>query len=238
MFGWITLLRERFFFVLCIATGLICSGLAGCAQSDPASPLPRFGPAGDALRLALRPKDSLQDPSRLLPGYSYLHIGVGGRETLMVRGARPATAPEAAGDDYWYSAQAEMLQLRQGRIWRVLGMTTEWRHQSAMPPAWSQLPPTGEPVAWQRHAHRMPGYRWHETDHIQTRRLPQAPSPALATRWPQAQWFEDEVQSLDGEGRRWAFKQHFALLHDQVTYSEQCIARDLCLQLTALPNKP
>ena len=186
----------------------------------------------------MRPKDSLQEPARLLPGYNYLHIGVDGRETLMVRGTHSATSTEAAPDEYWYSAQSEMLQLRQGRIWRVLGMTTEWRQQVAKPPAWRELPATGAPVVWQRQTHRMPGYRWHEVDHVQTRRLAQAPSTALAKRWPQAQWFEDQVQSIDGEGRPWAFKQHFALLQDQVAYSEQCIARDLCLQLTPLTKQP
>lgn len=222
---WFTLLRGRFFFVLVPAVCTVL--LTACAHSNIS--LPKFGPAGDAMRYVLGPSPS----PRLLPGYEYLQVSVHGRQTLLVRA--PSVAATAS-DEYWYSAQSEMLQLRHGRLWRVLGMTTEWRDQVSSPPTWQQLATAGDSVAWRRQVNRMPGYRWQEIDHIQSRPMRQAPNTTLATQWPTAQWFEEDVHSLDGDGRRWVFKQRFAVHEGHVVFSEQCIAPDLCLQLTRLKN--
>ena len=182
------------------------------------------------------------DSARLLPGFEYLRVQVRGRQSLMVLGQR-VVGPEgekgrpALQDEYWYSPQSELMQLRDGRVWRVMGMTTEWRSQAAQAPAWHEVPASGDAVAWVRQVDRMPGYRWAERDAVRTRRVPApagAEAAAVGQRWPQAQWFEDAVDSRDGAGRPWAFVQRFALWQDQVVYSEQCIAPDLCVALMRL----
>ena len=201
--------------------------LAGCAPL--ADTVGGFGPMGQALRYALKPAVA-PDVAALPPGFAYLQVRVYGRQSVL------ASVPGQGDDELWYSPQSELLHLRQGRLWRVLGMTTEWRGQQAQPPAWADVPASGEPVPWVRQVDRMPGYRWAERDEVLTRRLPAPPAKlddVLAT-WPQAQWFEDSVQSRDAAGRPWAFGQRFALWQGQVVYSEQCIAPDLCLALTRL----
>lgn len=204
--------------------------LAGCAPlGDGAS---SFGPVGDAVRYATKPA-AAPNVGKLPAGFGYLQVRVDGRQSLL------ASVPGQSEDEFWYSPQSELVQLRQGRLWRVLGMTTEWRSQQAQPPAWADVPASGEAVAWVRQVDRMPGYRWAERDEVRTRRLlvPPAKVADVLAAWPQAQWFEDSVQSRDGAGRPWAFVQRFALWQGRVVYSEQCIAPDLCLALTRLQTR-
>lgn len=233
-----TLLRGRFVFLGLVWLGLL-SLLNGCAPlADAVSSL---GPAGEALSYAVKPA-AAPNSARLPAGFEYLQVGVGSRQALMVLGQRRAAnaagAPRQSEDEFWYSAQSELLHLRDGRLWRVLGMTTEWRGQHSQPPAWSDVPDNGEALVWSRQVDRMPGYRWAEVEQVSTRRLLAAPADKAARAavqgWPQAQWFEDDVQATDAGGRLWPHTQRFALWLGQVVYSEQCIARDLCLALTRL----
>lgn len=222
--------------------GLVLGLLSGCAATS--SVLDSLGPVGRAMAHVARPALTA-DSARLLPGFEYLRVQVRGRQSLMVLGQR-VVGPEGTGgpegrpvasDEYWYSPQSELMQLRDGRLWRVMGMTTEWRRQEAQAPAWHDVPASGDAVAWVRQVDRMPGYRWAERDEVRTRRV-QPPTDveaaAVGQRWPQAQWFEDAVHSRDGVGRPWAFVQRFALWQGQVVYSEQCIAPDLCVALMRL----
>ena len=220
-----------------LVAGLCLALLQGCGSSSPV--LEHLGPVGRALGHVTRSAPQV-DSARLLPGFEYMRVQVQGRQSLLVLGQRvagPSDSP-AAQDEFWYSPQSELMHLRDGRLWRVMGMTTEWRRQQAQPPAWHEVPASGEAVAWVRRVDRMPGYRWAERDEVKTRRLPGAAPVAAAAevgrRWPQAQWLEDAVQSRDAAGRPWAFVQRFALWQGQVVYSEQCIAPDLCLALTRL----
>lgn len=222
--------------------GLLVLGLAWLAGCTPlAEAVGGLGPAGEALRYALKPA-AAPDGARLPPGFEYMQVGVGSRQALMVLGQRRAAGaadgPAQGVEEFWYSAQSELLHLRDGRLWRVLGMTTEWRKQYRQPPAWEDLPTNGEALTWARRVDRMPGYRWADQEQISTRRLLSVPADqagrAAVQGWPQAQWFEDDVQATDAEGRPWRHTQRFALWQGQVVYSEQCIARDLCLTLTRL----
>ena len=164
-----------------------------------------------------------------------MQVRVDGRESVLALGRRvPVQTADDAGqahDEYWYSPQSELLQLRDGRLWRVVGMTTEWRRQLARPPAWTELAPDGQPVLWTREVDRMPSYRWAEKDRIRTRRMPGAPPGVPAAEGAPLQWFEDEVLTRDATGREWSFVQHFGVLQGRVVYSRQCVARDLCLVL-------
>lgn len=203
-----------------------------CACAPLANKAGILGPMGDALVLAIAPSVK-PDPSRLPKGFEYMQVTVGQRHTLMALGERRGAGAEQA-DEFWYSPQSELVHLRNGRLWRVVGMTTEWREQQAHPPAWSDLPMSGEPVLWHRRVDRMPGYRWQDLDRVQTRRLTEPPNDALAKAVNPAQWFEESVQATDAQGRSWHYTQRFALRDGAVFYSEQCIARDLCVSLTKL----
>ncbi len=187
---------------------------------------------GDALGFAIRPA-ALPDAARLPAGFEFMQVSVGGRQTLLALGAR-RDGGAGSTDEFWYSPQSELVHLRNGRVWRVLGMTAEWRDQHASPPAWTDVPHSGEAVVWQRRVDRMPGYRWNETEQVQTRRLNTPVPEVVAKAWPQALWFEDVVQGKDALGQPWQYTQRFALLQGRVLYSEQCIARDLCIALTKL----
>lgn len=222
-----TFLWSRFVFL-----GVVLWLLASCA----AQPSSWLGPAGDAVVYAVRP---LPAPliAPLPKGVEALQVAVGGRQTLMVLGQRRPAPGDAIQDEFWYSAQAELLHLQDGRLWRAVGMTTEWREQRSHAPAWADVPADGQAVVWRRKVNRMPGYRWEEEDRVSTRRLLQAPADK-ATQWPQAQWFVDEVLTHNAAGGRWQHAQRFAVLQGQVVYSEQCIAPDLCLMLTRIaPQK-
>lgn len=157
--------------------------LAGCAPL--ADAVGNLGPMGQALRYAVKPAVA-PDVTGLPTGFAYVQVRVDGRQSVL------ASVPGQGDDGLWYSPQSELVHLRNGRLWRVLGMTTEWRGQQAQPPAWADVPANGEAVAWARQVNRMPGYRWAERDEVRTRRLPAPPAsvaPVLAT-WPQAQWYE------------------------------------------------
>lgn len=217
--------------------GLLLSACAPLAEVAS-----HFGPVGELARLGAQ-SSAQADPSRFPAGFEYMQVRLEGRRSLMVLGQRAAApAPEQGEDEHWYSPQSELLQLRDGRVWRALGMTTEWRGQYTPAPAWRDVPATGQAMAWQRRVDRMPGYRWADVDQVATRRLPAAPlTPSLAgaaKQWPGAEWFEDTVQSHDDQGRNWAYVQRFALQQGKVVYSEQCIAPNLCLTLVRVGPRP
>lgn len=240
---YITLLRERLFLSLVLVLGALT--IPGCASWS--SAVSGLGPVGDALRFAGQTASRAAsgnglDTTRLpteLAQYEYMQLAVSGWYSLMALGRRDRTAvPQYGEDEYWYSPLGEMLHSRDGRLWRVLGMTTEWRGQQAQAPAWSDVPAAGQELSWVRKVDRMPGYRWAEVDRIRTRRLLTPPSVAAHRTWPQAQWFEDEVQAFDAVGLPWQYTQRFAVWQGRVMYSEQCIARDLCLSMTRVGRLP
>lgn len=209
--------------------------LAGCAA--PLAALDGMGPMGQTLRYAVTPASHTLR-ARLAPGHEYMQVRVDGRESVLALGRRVAVqagdAAAQAEDEYWYSPQSELIQLRDGRLWRVVGMTSEWRRQQARPPAWAEVPEGGEAVLWTRQVDRMPGYRWSEQDRVRTRRMQAAPSAVPAAQGAHLQWFEEQVQTRDGAGREWVFVQYFGLSQGRVVYSQQCVDRDLCLVLVRM----
>lgn len=183
-------------------------------------------PAWDTLQTTL---DWTQAPPPVQAGIHYLSVKVNGNQAYMALGYREP--PE----DTWYSAQKEMLVLRDGRIHRVMGMTHEWRHHTSQPPTWPSV--QAQPVRWQRTRDVMPGYRTAVRDHIETRVIP---APRANPAWPAGvQWFEDQVTSSHPDGRPWVYTQRFAWhpAHG-VLYSAQCIAPEVCLQLAPVQPVP
>ena len=82
----------------------------------------------------------------------------------------------------------------------------------------------------------MPHYRFGVRDEVLTRAV-----AAPTSGWhPQAQpqphwrWYEDEVRTTDATGQPWVFNQRFAVVQGRVVYSEQCVEKDLCLQMRPL----
>ncbi len=169
------------------------------------------------------------------PGFEYLSISVDGRASVMALGERTvqSTGNSRQVHERWYTGQGEMLLVVDGRIQQAIGFTHEWRGQTSTPPTWASLLQSSREVSWRRSLDMMPGYRYNLTDNITSykttppKRLPEGVSP-------QAQWVADLVASKGDDGLAWWYLQKFAMLDDRVVYSEQCIAKALCLALRPL----
>jgi hypothetical protein len=183
------------------------------------------------------------DPVPASTQYEYLQVEFKSAKILLALGQRTRDANNLVVE-HWYSGQSELLEIRNGRIWRLSGAMTEWRGQVAAPPAWSALA-HGEQLSWQRQLDIMPGYRYGQTDHIVSHRLQSPPTSAKRALGAQAQaqavsWFSDTVTSRDEAGRPWIFEQVFAIETNTAnpdgrwTYSEQCVSPQLCMKLRYL----
>jgi hypothetical protein len=167
-------------------------------------------------------------------GYEYLLIEIDGRKTAMALGHRQelVEAGELKVHEHWYSGQREMIHMVNGRIHTALGLTVEWRRQRSSPPNWGALSDSKATTIWHRELDIMPGYRYGQTDRIETQvgtAPPGAPAQAGGT-----QWFSDHVRSplaLDGN---WVYKQHFAVVQGRVVYSEQCLSPSVCFKFKHL----
>ena len=167
-------------------------------------------------------------------GYEYLLIEIDGRKTAMALGHRQEVveAGEVKVLEHWYSGQREMIHMVNGRIHTALGLTVEWRRQQSSPPNWASLSAAKAPVVWQRDIDVMPGYRFGQTDRIETQVGP-APLGAPAQAGG-AQWFSDQVRSPQPLGGDWVYKQHFAVVQGRVVYSEQCLSPNVCFKFKHL----
>ena len=131
--------------------------------------------------------------------------------------------------EYWYSGQKEMIELVEGRIVSVMGMTTEWRQTNSKAPSWDSLSSYSMPTAWVRNRDLMPGYRYGFKDEVMTKIVE---APPKNKEFPiGAVWFQDNINSKGMDGSEWAYQQLFAWVNGKTLYSEQCIAQDLCLTL-------
>ncbi len=168
------------------------------------------------------------------PGFEYLQLQIDGRNVGMALGRRNSDGENL--NEYWYSGQREMLHLRNGRIHQVLGMTHEVREQLQQAPDWELLMQLKEPYSWYRTLDIQPGYRYGVNEYVITKKI--SPSPTQLVKAPKADvWFEESVKSRYDDGRTWSYKQVFALVNQQVVYSEQCLAPHLCFSLHPLGVK-
>ena len=169
------------------------------------------------------------------PGMEYLWVSVDGRASVMALGERTVQSSGNSRQvhERWYTGQGEMLLVVDGRIQQAIGFTHEWRGQTSTPPTWASVLQSSREVSWRRSLDVMPGYRYNLIDNITSykttppKRLPEGVSP-------QAQWVTELVASKGDDGLAWWYLQKFAVLDDRVVYSEQCIAKALCLALRPL----
>ena len=167
-------------------------------------------------------------------GYEYLLIEIDGRKTAMALGARQDVieSGQVRVHEHWYSGQREMIHMVNGRIYTALGLTVEWRRQQSSLPIWASLAASQVPVTWQREIDVMPGYRFGQTDRIETQ-VGSAPFGAPAQAGG-TQWFVDHVRSPQPLGGDWVYKQHFAVHQGRVVYSEQCLSPNVCFKFKHL----
>jgi hypothetical protein len=229
-----TLLRERLIFC-----AFFCFFLVGCQGTSINGAITKsLGPSGEALGFLLRGSADPVPPSKQ---FEYLQVELNSAKFLMALGRRTIDANNVVVE-HWYSGQSELLEIRNGRIWRLSGATTEWRGQVAAPPNWSTLANAGQ-VKWQRQLDIMPDYRYGQTDHIVSHRLSTPPATApktLSTQPQQLSWFSDTITSRDEAGQPWTFEQVFAIdsgsghPNGRWIYSEQCVSPVMCVKLRYL----
>jgi Group 4 capsule polysaccharide lipoprotein gfcB, YjbF len=201
--------------------GLVCC-LSGCQGVNPTM---------DMMGTFLPGKDPALMVTR---GFEYLLLEIDGRKTAMALGSREQVvdAGRVKVHERWYSGHREMIHMVDGRIHTALGLTVEWRGQRSAPPHWAALAGSVQPESWQRVLDLMPGYRFGQTDLIQTQAstVPRgAPSLPAGT-----QWFSDTVRSPQPLGGDWVYTQYFALQQGTVVYSEQCLSPEVCFKFKHL----
>lgn len=163
--------------------------------------------------------------------FEYLQVEFDGRKAYMALGSREVVGVDVR--EYWYSGQREMLQLLNGRIEQVYGMTREVRQVSLSRPTWAHVLEQTQPLLWERHLDLMPGYRYGVSELLTTTkttrpiRVPEDVAPSVV-------WVEEGVQRQEPEGRITHYSQSFAIDQGQVVYSEQCLAADMCFKLKPL----
>lgn len=173
--------------------------------------------------------------AELVPGMEYMVVTLDGRATVMALGKREALQrPQGTEEhEHWYSSQHEMLYLVNGRVHQALGFTVEWRSQESTAPRWKEVQKARYEVPWSRVLTIMPGYRYGQVDHLWVKPAKRASNNPLGVPTG-VQWFEESVVSQTADARPWAYQQRFAVLNDQVVYSEQCLAPKICLSLRPL----
>jgi len=162
------------------------------------------------------------------PGLEYLQVSLNGRYAAMALGYRQTQGVDV--HEHWYSGQREMVYLVNGRVVEVQGMTHELRKQSDKVPSWHDLAESKRPLVWSRSKDLMPGYRYGQVEYIISQRVEPTQQEAALVNQP-AQWFIEQVKSKTADGREWLYNETYAVVNNQVIYSEQCVAPELCLTL-------
>ncbi len=174
----------------------------------------------------------------LNPALRYLRVTIDGQVSLFVLGELDASTDSntRAPTEVWYSAEREVLRLRDGRVMGVAGFTPEWRNVELRgAPAWAQLAGLNDAVAYSRLRDVMPGYRYGIDDALSIRRtLPPARSQLVGVDATSLAWFEEtmagKASSNAGDTALPAARYAVELRAGQaaVVYGEQCLARDVC----------
>lgn len=194
--------------------------MAGCAV-EPASQSMM-----DAYRLMRSGGVAEQAAQGLNPDFRYLRVQVGEREVFMVLGYVDPTSDGPA--EVWYSAEADVLRLRDGRVVGATMKTgTDWLAVSFMHlPSWDSV---GEQAVFERTRDESPGYRYgihekmliHRIAPPKDSRLKVIPASSLS-------WFEESVQGgADGHPARYAVRLDAVGSH-RVIYAEQCLSGEFC----------
>lgn len=165
------------------------------------------------------------------PGFEYLEVEWQGRKAYMALGYRDTQLSRVS--EHWYSGQGEMIKLVNGRVVEVFGMTQEVRNVVANPPLWKDALTYRTHLVWSQTKDLMPRYRYGLQEFVKTQQIiPSLSDKALAS--DATAWVIEEVKSKDDKGKPWVYQQKFALVGDQVIYSEQCVAHEMCFKLKPL----
>jgi hypothetical protein len=198
---------------------------------------PGIQAAGESIVHMFKPSARGQE-SALDPNFSYLRVTRGRHTGLLWRGSIERS-PDGPIEVY-YSGTGEVLRLQNGRVVSALGLTTEWRRvELAGAPTWAALAEASGPISFQRFRDVMPGYRANLRDDLTIRAIPPPSSSGLLGAEPrELRWFEERsagstlVQRLSAARPAPLPAARYAVAMQgrdaTVTYSEQCLAADLC----------
>lgn len=171
--------------------------------------------------------------SQVQAGFEYILVSTNGHYALMALGERRVDETKNHTHENWYTGQGEMLYLVDGRIQQALGFTNEIRGQTNSPPPWKVVIESRKVLTWQRHIDLMPGYRYGVLESITTNRI-EKPRKLPDSLPNSTEWVADVIESKASNGQVWRLIQRFALHEGRVVYSEQCIGKDLCIQIRNL----
>jgi Group 4 capsule polysaccharide lipoprotein gfcB, YjbF len=163
-------------------------------------------------------------------GYEYLKVQTQGRQSMLVLSLRQVQGRDI--DELWYSTDREMLHLHNGRLVEAVGLTREIRRTSEGAPSWDSLNTKAQ--VWVHERDLMPYYQYGVRQFVISQQV--TPTPQEQALVPRAQrWIQEQVKTESAKEGTWVHDEIFALDgKDRVLYSEQCIAADLCLQMTYL----
>ena len=186
--------------------------------------------------------------ANLNPNFRYLRVTIAGRVALLALGNEDIDTSGLV--EVWYSAEREVLRLRNGRLVGAVGLTTEWRNV-VMPelPSWSALARGNQPYRWTRVRDVMPGYHFGLRDALSLRVISQPRRSELQGLDPQSlTWFEELVDAKQFAGNslgasltrgeilpaaRYAVDIRGG--KEIVVYAEQCLSGDLCFSWQRWP---
>lgn len=199
---------------------LLLVALSACAVNT--NPVVRtlsgaFSGAGDIDNVSLNPR------------YSYLWVVFDGHPLILALGY---IEPANDGDiQVWYGADHQVLRLKNGRLFGVVGMVVEWRSVTLPTlPSWSELVYRDQPFEWTRTRDVMPGYRLGVQDMLVLRRIAPPTKSELRKRDTAALiWFEE---SLSGAVEKLPPARYAVDASDgenKIVYAEQCLSPDVCL---------
>lgn len=185
----------------------------------------------------------------LNPALRYLRVTIDGQVSLFVLGEVDADPRDAAYADgtpkgpteVWYSAEREVLRLRDGRVMGVSGFTPEWRNvEQRGAPAWASLAARNDAVVFSRLRDVMPGYRYGIQDSLTLRRTPPpARSQIAGLDANRLAWFEETVAAGPAANASSSYAKDTVLPPARyavelragqatVVYGEQCLATTVC----------
>lgn len=204
---------------------LLTALLAGCADTG-ASLL-------DSVRQVL-PRDpgAAVNAAQLDPKYRYLRLTHEGGVALLLLNfidSHPSGPVEV-----WYSADAQVFRLQNGRIAGNTGLLPEWR-SVALPgfPDWTTIARQAEPFRWERFRDVMPGYRFGVRDKLAVHPIAAPRSSALVGLDPASlQWFEERSEPDSSEPLPPA---RYAVRGETVVYAEQCVSATSCFKWQRWP---
>lgn len=187
-------------------------------------------------------KTNVVENTQLNPAYRYLRVQSDGQPpALLVLGY---TDPHPLGDvEIWYSAQREVIRIRQGRLIGTAGLQTDWSavHYPQAPPRWQDI---GEiPVKYQRRLDQRPGYKDNIEDTLVVALAGKNPSGAsvpipIGLQNRQLQWYTETLvePSASQLPPAWfARGQHGGL--DTIVFSRQCLSEGFCITLQVWPTE-